>query len=342
MYRWYLCLLGLLLSACAEDVQPAPKHQIVEAQQTVLLYQEPSPQSRVLGALAEGTPIPITGRVAPQLTAILRNGREEWHPWVRIEQTAHGAAWVQWLPDQLLPTPLVTAQRDSLLVRAVLGKSYAKFYEYHARFKQFTGTSDEWLTLYREGGAWRDQWQAAAPSDTVTQLLQRLGGLPGFHRDRVGWWTDWRQWKQLAERTSSPADNQLVELQLKVAGSDSIEYRFPAWYLTDGDRQHSLFGSGLHYDLLQQMVAVEQFGPAYREEVQGLRATLLRDILLPTQTYWFDSATILAEVDQILENTESLHLSAADRLALELRHDQFMQADRSNVQKLNFRAGRLE
>ena len=144
---------------------------------------------------------------------------------------------------------------------------------------------------------------------------------------------DLKSFARKAGKTRGKADDDFVNLAIKVHSTDSIEYDFPAYFMQTWDYGgHSLLGEGKHLDILTAANEMLAKHPGYLEvEIEQIKADLVHDMTASPQGYWYDKERILSELDKVLKAELGI-LTKEDMIALQEQRKKLENPVKSGVQ----------
>lgn len=267
-------------------------------------------------------------QVSPFISSLLLQGRLMNEPWLLVETQGGKKGWVyagglDWAANK----SLLNNKRLQAIVGKNLAEGIARYQTHFQSIKNAAGLH----AAYQEGMALRDTLALAiehgVPKNQWAQLTWIEEALPAFipaGKQRFKLYTDYRQWRAKATASPENADDQFIDLMIKVYPEDSIEYNFPVWVIqTDEEEGHSLLGRGYHHQLLSQCKAILSQNRLFEKEIIQLKTQLLNDITQAGVTYWENRENIIKELDLILLELQDPLYKPGDRIALSTRLKQF-------------------
>ncbi len=357
---WIFLLAGLLLVACQPETEQeatAPPMALTGDFEVVVegagLHREAGPEAPQVTTLPAGTQLSDLGGVSAFTTTVVLGGEPLDLPWMQVRRVDNGQeGWIYaGMVASTAADPAATARlREEKTLLAIFGADRCAGIDTYRETFKAVKDAEATAATYRQGLALREQlvtrlekylenYRAELPD---LFWLERV--VPGFMPQLAAEGTtyylfaDYRQWRQLASRTSDRADDDFFELCLHIFPEDSIEYFFPAWTIQTWDYGgHSLLGEGIHRNLLRQLDRTARRSSLFAPEVDRFKTDLLNDILRPHITYWEPQDSIVGEVERILADSLPL-LTAPEQVALQTRLEQFRQAEAYGI-KTNQRAG---
>lgn len=205
--------------------------------------------------------------------------------------------------------------------------------------------------FFREGNKVKAQVASQLPiilaelkaDSPLTALREEMQVLPWWHvqagadprgeRPVLFW-----DYGYLLEQARDSADRAFFQLCVDWFPNDSIEYFHPSWELPLEDRLVlSMLGSGMHWHSLERIREQLALGSAYAPALSRMQRVLIDDILRG-KDYWYDTETIISEIDSIVQR-EARFFPKTAYDSLFLRRKAFQTADSLGL-RLNWRAGR--
>jgi len=346
-----LCVFVLLLVSCQnkekEDKNPAPTEEEKKAAPAevqglplqviadkVYLRSEAGIEGDVVAALPAQSLVYDLGEVSSFLTQIQRQGKNYEAPWLKVQTPEGQSGWVFGSPFML---KTVNVRGDFFLEKrmvAVFGEKVLEAYQTYERQKDSIRQADGFLRAYQSLKQLRSRLLEQLNQEMekkqdlfwLSDLLPEL--IPQLNPDDQSpeLYLDYRFWLEQARQTNDPADDAFVDICLTAFPDDSIEYRFPAWFLqTSANNGHSLLGRGIHLEMFEKIENLYNISETFKGELALFEEALIEDIILLNTTYWEEKEKVENELKTILNNNYAF-LDESNRLALQNRLKAFGQA----------------
>lgn len=350
---WLIVLLALAF-ACrqpTDETSSATPALFTTNVDNTRLRAEAGPEGRVIRELPKGTTLYDLGEVSPFTTRLRLRGIWFDEPWLKVRTEDGAIGWVYAgalhfdLNDNSERTRLLIEKRLQTLFGPALADSIRA---YRQAFHNIESATDL-AAVYQQGNFLRDTMARLMQDRIEVQpdlpdLFWLRQAMPGFMPQLVAEGTayylfwNYQTLHGIATRTPQPEDDDFVALQIELFPEDSIEYFFPVWFLQTWDYGgSSLLGRGHHLRILEKSDQLLAKSPLFATEIRRLKARIVNDISEPHVTYWETADKIVAELDAILQKDFKL-LSAADKIALQTRREQFVEPIRHSI-TVNEQAG---
>lgn len=250
-----------------------------------------------------------------------------------------------------------TKNKGQQLSNAIITKRLANFFgtnagqlieKYQKLYKE-AETSLEFAEMYKTGQELRDtlivnlQQIDFSQSPEVPDLFWVNEPLPALVPTRlpeggVGFslFFDYKELYKKALQTVDKEDDAFVELNFLVYSTDSMEYYYPSWFLPNEAFMggNSLFGEGIHQEVIAKLDSMKQQGDIFKLPVESLKNTVLMDIVT-NNNYWRGQDEVLEELKNIIAADYSI-FNPDDKMALEERVKMFQNPSEFDI-NLNMR-----
>ncbi len=281
-----------------------------------IVRQAPEPSAAELRRYSQGSTLDYLGELTTYSTLMRIQGIEHEEPWLKVRCPDGTEGWIyggavrfNGLSDQKL-TEMVLDKRLNKTFGAELS-SQIKVYQKEMQDLQTTAA---FRMLYSRGANLRNalitqlnEKLQLAPKDSLPDFFWLNEALPGFlvHLIDSGrqyqLYRDFAYWATLAEATAEEQDDLLIAPFLIAYQTDSIEYAQPDWRLALSEEEsYSLLGRGMHIATLDALQQAFENSTGFDQELHALKNKLLDDISL-SKDFWEDQASILQELDAIIE-----------------------------------------
>lgn len=346
--------IAVNLFSCKNDSPAADKISLTEVPSPLIvnvdqlrMRDKPGEKGEVIATLQKGTQLADMGEVSNFTQKIILRGIEYDEPWLKVSTTDSIVGWVfagAITFDMSNPTELARTLMNKRLL-SLFGKELTeKIDQYRAQFN-LAARSREFADAYRTGEKLRDtlirvleRKLEISDLEQAPDLFWLKDAMPAFQPQLVAEGTayhlfhDFKTLHTKANATEGEEDNEFVELCLLLFPEDSIEYFYPAWFIQTWDYGgHSLFGRGVHLQILEEMEEVLEANDLFEAEILKIKAKLIDDITSQDVTYWESAENILKELDAIIAANFSI-LSESDKIALTTRRKMFEAPEENNIQ----------
>lgn len=358
----------LLLVACTYDGEAPglpdeeknimPQNPNEEQPQLTVLIDEiklrnaPNVKGTEVARLAEGSTVYDLGEQSDHTTTITLRGDTLTTTWLRVATPGGDEGWIYGGGVRYNdPNTRSNYQRDMRYrsYRALLGDdfynaatrlnkraervrdeaSFIDFYEATQNFQDNVGLAEDRFSP-NPYNAQQQELPADFPKGFVAGLY--LGSAA--EGTVYYFYHNYAELGRLARLTSSPYDDQFVEVLVQES-DDTISTFYPVYFMQTWDYGgYSRLGGGKHYELLQAVSRLHRETTAFDKHLEDIKEPLLQDILSSSEGYWYDRPKVLAEIDRILAN-ERLWLDPEERELLQMRRENI--ADTNNSEPFNLR-----
>jgi len=340
-------------SVVTEHAGEGFNYDLVVDAETLRLWAEAGLEGEVLRTMPRGTKLKDLGQVSSFTSRIKLAGQVYDEPWIKVQTATGERGWVYArLPDFQLPAGKKSKEwQYEKRLQAYLGsEKTVALTEYQQAFQQINSLTD-FANIYEQGMKLRmDLVQALEGEmsqlgmDKQPDLFWLAEVVPAFVPQLVAEGTayylfaDYHQWLLKAQQTPAPEDDSFINFCISIFPQDSIEYFFPVWEIQTWDYGgHSLLGRGYHFTAIQTIDRLDQQGTTFSSYLQDWKQALIDDITDLKTTYWEEQPVALKELTQIV-SAEFACLSRDDKIALQIRLEQFEDATKHNV-KFNYKSG---
>ena len=314
---------------------------------------DPGPEGRIVQQLPASTPLEDLGLVSQLISRIKLDGKVYYEPWIKVRIPSGIEGWVYARAEDLeFPNGInVEKWQKEKRLQAFLGPAMQeRLLAYQDAYLQIAHQTD-FIRVFLEGQTLRDTLIPMLEEHTDKLGMEELPDLfwlekafPGFIMQVVAegtayyLFTDFNQWKEIAQKTAQNGDDQFTELCLFFFPEDGIEYFFPVWKIQTWDYGgHSLLGRGHHLKALEGIQTLSKIVPELSNYLHEWQLDLLQDITEPTVTFWEPAEAVVAELKSILD-AGITSLSQDDHIALETRLEQLQNGEKYGVE-FNHKSG---
>ncbi len=352
MQKLSLLLLVLSVLGCTQKEPTAVVQFVVHVERTQLRA-DPGENGKVLKELTRGAILYDEGEVSDFTTLITLNGIPHNEPWLKVRTDAGTIGWVYGGAlsfDSERPTALTNMLIEKRL-QSMFGLELATQIASYRELWKAMQTEQDFARVFQVGTKLRDTLTRVMGDRLTIQNPQEVPDLfwlqqaiPGFVPQLVaegtGYFLFWnfKSLEEIAIKTNGTADNQFIDLNLRIFPEDSIEYFFPAWIIQTWDYGgSSLLGRGIHASLLGKMDEALSNSTLFKAEILRMKEHLINDISDSDVTYWEEQEKIVEELDTIIQSNFTI-LTNTDKIALTTRRLQFDEPEKHGIQ-LNMQAG---
>ncbi len=307
----------------------------------------------VIGSLPLGTEVPYGGEMTSSTTRIKLRG--VWHdePWISIKTPEGDTGWVygggvvflgedsEELAEMLLGNRMKSILGEKLTEEVI---SYQEAYANAPTSQAFENVFLKGDSLKSKIIKMMDEKVHYAASNDLPDMYWLETVMPGYVVELVAEGTeyylfkDYGQMNKKARQTEGQEDDMFTDLGMEVFNNDGIEYWFASYFVQTWDfGGHSLLGSGKHNDIFALVDEIFEMTDLFKDEVVKFKEDAMKDITNPENTYWNSQASILKELNDILE-ADYPTFSKKDKVAIETRIKQF-EAAKENGISVNLRVG---
>ena len=360
----FLCC-GFFFVACNSSSQkpPAEEKKIIQTKKKpsqlivevdkLRFRDQAGEKGKVLGFLKKGEHLIDLGETSVFTNTITIRGVKYTEPWLKVKTTKGEVGWVFGgaVNFEGLSSSMAALKMRKRKLKTIFGDGLSKrILAYNLRYQNLTDANGM-AELYKEGSLLRDSLVEYLRNriiyeneDTSPDLFWLDKMLPGFVVQLATEGTvyyffwDYKQLASKAKKTKGKADDDFMNLCLKVHEADSIEYFFSSWFLQTWDYGgYSLLGKGIHEKILRYMDGIYTKEALFATEILNIKEELMDDITNKHIEYWEDQSKILAEIDTIIKADFQI-LNQQDKIALTTRKKLFANYKKNKI-KLNRRAG---
>jgi len=360
-------LLLLFFAGCSSDEKPAPetaheppsvepspvlKDSLVATMNYFRVRQAPDMNSETVYMLSENESVLLLDVSDPNACQrVTLRGFPYCDPWVKVRTHDGTEGWAYGGGFKAPPGTRIGDILTQSRLAVLFGKDRVpEIQTYRKRFEQaaFDGAC---FQAYVDGKKLRDETQRQVqevldnPDPTKLPDLSWLKeALPAFFPQLVAEGTrlhlflNYKEWLKKARHTKGTQDDDFFRLAVKIYPIDSIESFYPVWFLQTWDYGgHSLLGSGIHRDLLDQMNRMVANRNVFEPEILDFKNQLIQDMTDAHVTYWEPKDAILKELDEIIAANYGI-LTEEDKIALQTRRKMFKDPAANHIE-VNHRAG---
>lgn len=352
---WIILSLAILMACESEKTEKNNADSIIFPRMEVTieglqLRQFSSLESQSLETFKKGSTVYDMEEVSESLIPMLIDSVLYCEPWMKVKTTKGQEGWVYaaGIDFKENQKSLINKRTEALFGPRLKDSLEA----YQSGILNIAEEESYMESLFRTGKRLQNELNQIL--ETTSYVLMEPYGLPdlfwmeeifpGFvpqlvaEGTRYQFFVDYKQFLELCAKHERNNDKQFFGICVDIYPVDSIEYYFPVWSIQTWDYGgHSLFGKGIHKEILGKLDSFSQDNVFYTEEINTYRQQIIDDITGGEVTYWEDQEKLLKEINEIIAE-ELTFLSDADKIALDVRSKQFLEPEKYGI-RLNIRAG---
>lgn len=299
------------------------------------LRETPGMKGKELARLPQDSKLTDLGEVSDFTTKLKIRGTNFDDPWIKVKTDTGLEGWVYGAGvrfDLNDPGELANKIMENRLL-SIYGASVTRQIQTYQ--KAYLGAKDEraFSRAFEMGQELRDTIAALMDFKFAGDKRNALPDLswleitiPGYVVNLVeegmayALFMDYGQMLEKAMTTAGTADDDFMNINIKLHESDSIEYMFNSLILLTSEFSgHSLLGQGKHLAILKKMNEALATSDLFRNYIEEIKEGLVGDITIQGITYWEPQSRITKELEDILTTDLQFILSPEDRIAIQTR-----------------------